>query len=269
MTEKEMGKIIDRIRKLHAKAESAKAIGSFEEAATFAEAVEKMLMKYKLSASTLSEEDREREDPLGAHWMEWDAHEGLKTNKRRIPWIERLTAIVCDAHFCSLIVSTRSSNILIIGREQDRAVCEYMCVMLVRLGIELADKAYRAERYKQWKLGKMHEAHGFREAFLFGYVTRLRERYAAMRAAEVREHGAGVALVVKRSKDEVIKWSEEHIKQKKASATKMTASHLDGVDAGRRAADKVNLSGRGVGGSTQDSTSALTRGQRLIGGGDK
>lgn len=265
MTTADMDKIIDRIRKLHAKAESAKEIGSFEEAAAFAAAVEKMLMKYKLSQSTLTFDEKEAEDPLGAHWLNWDKQEGMKTNKRRINWISALTMTVAEAHFCKLVFSRKSSNIIIFGREQDRAVCEYMCVMLVRLGIDLADKAYRKKRYETWKKGRLEEAHGFREAFLFGYVTRLEERYAAMRAEEVKLHGPGVAIVVQRSSEEVEKYrdSQMDVQQK---TTKIKADHREGIDQGRAAAEKVNLNGKGVGGSTQDPTSALTRGQRLLGG---
>lgn len=269
MTTSDMEKIIDRIRKLHAKAESAKAIGSLEEADAFATAVEKMLMKYKLSQATLTFEEKEAEDPLGMHWLDWDSQDGMRANKRRIPWIERLAMFVCEAHFCKIIVSRQSNNILIVGREQDRQVAEYMVVMLVRLGTRLADEAYRKERYRCWKKGALEEAHGYREAFLFGYVKRLRERYAEMRKDELKDN-PGVALVVTRSLAEVDKFMKDSMKTKTASGIKMSASHSGGVDAGRRAADGVNLNSRGMGAGSESNTGRIKPGQRMLGkGGDQ
>lgn len=88
-------KLLDRVRKLHAKAESAKALGSEAEAASFAAAVSKMLAKYKLDMSELEFSQMEKAEPVGEGYV---AGEGKRTRQL---WAEVLAAVVADAHFWS------------------------------------------------------------------------------------------------------------------------------------------------------------------------
>lgn len=267
----DIAKVIERIRKLHAMAEGAAAVGNEAEAEAFAEAVQKTLTANKLDASVLEAEEVEAVDPMKHEWFDFGTTV-VGRKKRRIAWTERLAGHIARAHYVEVIVDSGGSNaIMFVGRTSDVQTAMYMLKMLTRIGKEGADKAYRKERYHMWKADKMDEAHGFRSAFLYGYVDRLGERLEELHETEVKSD-ARMGLIVVRAGEDIVKYKKDHLKTGKARGLGMNArGHSDALErgeaAGRRAADDANLGVRGVG---ADATKQrLDRAPKQLGRGDK
>lgn len=239
-------KILERIRKLHAKAESAKSIGSLAEAETFAAAVEKMLAKYKLDMAGVELGVLDIQDPLGMEPLRGD-DTGMGRRHKRVAWYEDLASAVARAHFCKILIVPRSVTIYFVGRQSDRQVATYMFQILARTAQELCTTAYFKELYKAKQAGH-YGTNNFKAGFYEGFVSRIDTRYAEMRRAEVTE-SSGMALVVQRSGAEVQKWVEDFLGDRKGkSAAELTrgGGGREGWAAGRKAADGVNLSGKSM-----------------------
>lgn len=256
-------KLIERIRKLYAKAESAKAIGSEAEAAAFYAGVQKMLLKHKLDAAILTFEEKERVDPLEREWVDWKVY-GVDQKRKRIAWIENLAASVAAAHFCRMVVMSKTNNIMLVGRSTDRQVATFVLGRLVRQGEELAEAGYWRERYKSQKQGH-YTTGGYKSAFLYGYVQRIKERYAEVQRAQLAE--PGTALVIRKSMDEVTKYMSEMSGLRNSRRPTDRVGNNEGARAqGREAGSKANLRADGLGGGTRNG-SALGAGQRQLGAG--
>lgn len=248
----DLKKVVERLRKLHTMAEGARAVGNDAEAEAFAEGVQKILTAYKLDAALLTAQEVNEIDPMTHEWEDF-AETSVGRKSRRIAWTERLARYVAEAHFCEMIIGMGGTNaVVFVGRTSDVQTARYVLMMLIRIGKESADKAYRKERYHMWKADQMEKAHGFRSAFLLGYVTRLGERLRELHRREVASDKR-MGLIVVRSGEDIARYREENIKTKPAHGIGMSASgHSDalarGEDAGRRAADEANVNTHGVGG---------------------
>ena len=122
-------KILEKLQKIKAHAESAEKIGSQAEAEAFAAMFQQLLLKHKISATEVEVEQLERDEPVDKFQVDW---QDIRVRSTRIAWIERLAGIVARAYFCRILVHPRSSNITIVGRKSDAAIAEYMLVTLVR-----------------------------------------------------------------------------------------------------------------------------------------
>lgn len=261
-SDKVLDKVIERVRKMWAKAESAKDIGSLAEAEAFAAAVQKTLAAYKLDMSILTVQQRQTQDPLGKSYVHPQG-EGVRKQKR-IWWIEELAQAVAMGHYCRLLVIPRSDTIVLVGRESDRAVAEYMLVLLTRLCTELCAQGYWKARYITFKETGSYNTQDFKESFYRGFVNTIRQRYVELRNAQREDTGSGMALVVKRSMEEVAQYVDEIVKPgKTSSVTKYRAGHNQtGYSAGVNAGKAANLGGKAAsGGQQQPSVSA---GQRRL-----
>lgn len=241
-------KLLDRVRKLLAKAASAQEIGSEAEAASFAAAAQKMMAKYKLEMTEVEFTRVEREEKIGDEYVS-------ATKRTREAWTERLASIVARAHYCRIFVYQGSDAICFVGRETDRAIAAYVFVTLRDFGDKQSDKDARAFRRNQRKqAGATYgQARNFRAAWLEAFVTRIAERYAAeMRALELEAKAAGTSLV--RLTNALVKVDEEmnQRKFKTARAPRQRYSANDaGRAAGRAAGDAASIRGTGLGaGST-------------------
>ena len=226
-------RIIDKLRKLNAKAENLKGLGSEAEAQVFAEAVQRMLADYKLSMTDVQFEEHKKTEPVGDHIVNWEEH-NIRERRTRILWIERLSAIIAQAHQCRILVMPGTSRIIIVGRESDRKVAEYVMVTLVRSAESIADKEYVKFFYKCKDEGDVTRARGFRESFLMGFVSRIQKRYMDARAAMGNDSTALIRFDTK----EV----ENYIAGKKPAAqlTRTNSNHA-GYIRGQQVANSISL----------------------------
>lgn len=259
MTTVDRQKLLDRIRKLHAKAESAKAIGSEHEAATFAAAVAKMLTKYKLEMSDLEFSQIEQTEPIGDHIV---FGAGKKTRQL---WAETLAQVVADAHFCKIMVMRGSDAIWLVGRETDRKVAEFVFITLRRTAEELSDKEARSFRKKQRAQygATLGFDQNFRAAWLNGFITRIAERYREeQRAQQEQARSTGMSLIRLDQSREAV---EKHLDKQKARPAKRLrgkqSANIEGHIRGRTAGSNVSIRGTGLGEGTSSRQGQLGSGQ--------
>ena len=133
--------LLERIRKMHAKAESAKQLGNEAEAFTFASAVQKLLLKHDLTMSGVEALAAEQNDPIKMH--EYDpATYGFKRTRTRVAWTQNLAKVIAKAHGCEVIPIIRSNKLMLVGTREHRQVCEFKLVTLTRYAQEHSEKDY-------------------------------------------------------------------------------------------------------------------------------
>ncbi len=231
-------KIIDRIKKLHAMAISAKEVGSLAEADSFMEAVSKTLAKHNLDSAVLSIDTRDLHDPLG-YASVWGAKTRGRT-KRPI-WAAYLAQAVGDAHYCAVLTSTESSVAFFYGRKSNYETAAQMFTYLRDLGEKegvSAWRKFRAEYLKRYGGHGHGDSINWYMSWLEGFSLEVNSRYKAMRARVEADKGMSLVLVsVKAEADSYSKQFESK------SAGEWIQSTMDrtAVALGVAAARKANL----------------------------
>jgi hypothetical protein len=272
-TQAERDKLFERVMKLHRKAQSLMEMGNEAEAQTFMAGVEQMLTLYKLEMSNVEFALMQKADPVKYHGVNMDKY-GL--GKVRAPaWHCLIIIACCKAHYCHPIFIDKTNHFLLIGRSQDRQVCEFMIVTLLRLAEKLADKAYVAHFYEMKDLGDATLARGYRKSWITGFTHRVVERYEEMLETRERDaqKGSGTALIRINQETAMVKRVTEDIKkgiggtEAREVNTGKVRNH-DGYGDGALAGDEVNLTGTGLAAGKKTDERALGQGQKLIGAGD-
>lgn len=240
MTDQE--RIIDRIQKLYAKAESTANLGNEAEAMVFIKKVDEMLAKHKLEKSVLTFNQREEADPLGKTY----AHG--KGKKRRVAWIEDLSIYVSGAYHCKIIVITGSDSFFIIGRKTDREIAGYVITKLVNFLSEECKRQHSAMRYKLYHEndGDMTGAHGFKASFFRAAVQRIRQRLDELKQEHVHDTKQ-YAIMVTQSEVEVKDWLKSNMETQSVNVVRGSkGGNAAGYAAGVSAGNRADISGRGV-----------------------
>ncbi len=239
-------KIIDKIAKLKAHAESAEKIGSEAEAQAFAEMMQRLLLKHKLSLTDIQFAKLEQDEPVQEFAFSWQGltYNGpLDNRNHRVAWTETLANIVARAHFCRILVFEKSARITIVGRKSDVAVAEFMIITLARAASKISFT--EARRYKK---AAGFSSRGFRESFLASFVQRIAERFEEERQ---RQEGAGqYALIRFNSADQAVRdFMTNTLHTKKAGMVKYKRTdHTAGWERGQQVANEVNLRSNAVDG---------------------
>jgi hypothetical protein len=243
MTDQE--KVIDKLRKLKAHADSAEKIGSQAEAEAFAEMMQRLLLKHKLEMTDIEFDKMEVEEPVDAHHIDYRKYEGaekdgIRFKKVRVAWVEWLARIVAKAHFCRIMVHQRSNVISLIGRRSDAEVAEFMIVTLQRLVFRMAIRA-RLDYMKDCKrTGEVPNCDGFKASWTRAFIGRLSERYEAER--QTQAHSSSTALIrFNRSEHAVADWMKENTKKAAVIHGSRMDGNAEGDRRGRAAADSVSL----------------------------
>lgn len=232
-------KIIERIAKLKAKADSCEQMGSQEEALAFAAKVQDLLNEYKLSMEEITLAELDLQDPIGNEEVDGDKN-------RRVKWQETLAQIIARANFCRLLLRSSGDNtVWFVGRESDRKIAAWMFAYL-RAEIERqAQRAYVKHFNELRKQGRERQARGFKASFINAFVNALSERYKrAMKAQTAR------AVVI--SKQAIDKYVDERYRRKVGNLSGPRGFNADGHEQGYDAGRRANLSNRGVGGSHEN-----------------
>lgn len=269
----DMNILVERIKKMHAKAESAKQLGNEAEAFAFASAVQKLLLKHNLEMTDVEAALAAKEDPVKAHYFDPEVF-GLKAPKKRRPqlWSELLTRIVADAHLCGILHVYKSSQFLIIGTRQNRQACEFMIVFLMRYAEQHSEQDYVRYFYQCKAEGDVTKAQGYKAAWLLGFVSRLAERYKKDQAEVIKEVEQVNPHALIRLKNQMVVVNEVRGKLAdgpKRSEQKAPDMFKDGSGAGladgMKHGDQVQLKGMGL--HQPKSDRQVGPGQKLLGGG--
>jgi len=241
MTDQE--KVIDKLRKLKAHADSAEKIGSREEAEAFAARFQQLLLKHKLEISDIEMEEEEAAEPVAEHWVDYRKYaskaEPIPTG-RRVIWMEHLAGIVARAHFCRILVVKNSTRIVLVGRKSDVEVAEFMLVTLVRTAVRLVRKEYTVARREN----PHADMKGFNVSFLEAFIARLNERFNEGRRTAAAS--TSTALVrINRAEAAVVQYMERYSKPA-SSLNHSEMYNSEGRRRGRAMADSVSLKSNAV-----------------------
>lgn len=258
-----MENIIERVRKLHAKAESLKELGSLAEAETFAAGVQQMLLKYKLDLADIATMSERPEETIEIQRIMWEEF-GIKSTSRRSGWIERLVAGITSALNCAFVIYPGTNNISVVGKPVDAQIATFLIGKLVAVANELATVAYGQEWKRNAILGDVTATRGYRSAWLAGFAYQIGQRMKEEYAKAEQSH-TGLALIRRKDNELVRSFMDDKFK-KKASSAKVNSNNNRGVAHGRAAANSQNLKANGVNAPT--TTSSLTAGQKLLGKGE-
>lgn len=240
-------KIIDKLKKVQNMAEGAKAIGNEAEAQAFAEMFERLLTKHKLTLSDIDFAKLEQEEPVIQHVPDWAAH-GWEYKKATAQWQNILARIVADAHYCQIIRYVGTNRFIIVGRKSDAEVAEYAIITLIRAADRIGRFEY-GKFYRQCQAnGDVTEARGFRDAFMLGFINRLKERYNELKAGN-KASGSTALVRIDRERKAVADFMEALKKEGECRdmvSRKRWAMNEAGRRRGREVADSVNLGGKAV-----------------------
>lgn len=232
--------LIEKIAKLHKKAESAKELGSEAEAAAFAAGVQRLLIQHKLSMSDL--QYAAEDDPIDESYIPVTQH-GVTSRWKRVRWVEDLALVVAKAYGCRVLVMDGRSTIIIVGRETSRKLVDYTLTVLIRAATNLSQAEY--DKYYYWcKESGLQLRPGFKLSFLKGFIQRVQQRIQETFADEDTT-GQGLMRI-----DSEGKLAEQFIKDryiKNAAALSTSHSHNStGYHRGVDIANNLDLKGKAV-----------------------
>lgn len=270
--------ILDKLRKLHAHAESAATLGNEHEAQAFAAKVQSLLTAYKLSMADLGRESVKRaEEPVNMQFLTWEML-GLPTKKVRVAWVEHLGVMCGKAYYCEFLISRQFGNLgLFVGTDTDREVATFMFVTLARYLHKLA-----AEEYVKFFYANVVDGHlpahlrGYKEAFLAGFLRRLQERFDEENRSAAQTGSTALVLV----KRDALAKNQQFLRDKGWTKTSkglsLDAGNRMGREAGRAAANAVSLKPNAVEGAAparrelnEAMVTRLTRYFELVGADDE
>lgn len=249
-----MTEILDRIRKLLAKADSSRTMGELHEAEALTAKATEMLTRHNLSMADVTAEERGavREEL----WTPTDY--GFPLKLKAILWERYLAAVVAENNFCKTLSCADSNHIWFVGREENRKVAVHIFVMIRRALGSACDELYHAEYQRLYRLGPIYAKEkmwNWRESFRIGSVERINERLQALRteidaetegklSAVIHLSGAEIdtfigALDLPVAKFETEPLNPSAIRQGRAFADSLALSHA--VEGSREQAEKARL----------------------------
>jgi len=258
-------KVIEKLGKIKVHMESAKAMGSEAEAQHFAQMLNQLLTKYKLEMTDLQYDMHVKDEPVekvivGGGGQRVDGKRVMKDypdieiKSSRVAWTESLLGVIARAHSCEILIHPGSSMLSLVGRKSNTAIVEYLFITMQRLMWKLS----ASERTKYWNQLKrdgddVTKSHGFRDAWIDGFISRLRELFeeeAEKLRAEAAKNNTGTALM-RIDKDAVA--TREFIESLRCGTANPVGRgrswNAEGRRRGRAYADQVDRQGRGMGGA--------------------
>lgn len=175
-------RILELLKKLIAHEQSARQIGSLNEAEAFAERIQALCTEYRIGLGELGQDDvRARIVEVTWTWRDGGWRKTIEKNQR---WFCLLANAVAEGHECRAARQGYRSDVfgfLFIGLETDANVAAAMFGVLLRAALQswanLNDRRYK------------------RSPFLFGFAKAIAFRYDERRNAGLRDNEAAQALV--------------------------------------------------------------------------
>lgn len=166
------------VAKLRAHAASAEAIGSEEEAATFAEHAAAMTIEHALSDAEIAASTQDAEvEPIVKVRVDLSAH-GIREANKRCAWTQRLARSVARANLCRTLVRSGTNTPWFVGTASDIETSTLVWAHLVRTGERLSRRAYRDHRASELETAGWVDTRDYRSSWLNGYCARLGARLA-------------------------------------------------------------------------------------------
>lgn len=136
-------KLLPKIKALLDKAESAKQMGSLAEAETFMVNANKLLLKYNLSMTDISNLSEKNENDITK--QEEDNFIKLGVNKAEGTWDEQLIKMLTRNNFCDVVFMNFSKKCYIVGTKTNIEIVEYLFGYLKQIIPVLGNEKYTSE----------------------------------------------------------------------------------------------------------------------------
>jgi hypothetical protein len=250
-------KLLDRLVKIRALADSEATLGNTAAAESFARMINKMLLDHELSHQDIDGRAAKDFDPI-IEMMVSNRTYHIKEKKQRVAWQENLARIVADAHLCKFLITPGSNTIWFVGTKSHAMVAEYAYGTLVPAVETLATKArarYASEVYR--RDGHWKALNGFKEAWIKAFIERITERFREAREQAVAQSTEGASTALVRLNGALVKvqtYVEDKFKGKKSNASalmRLQSRNAEGSRRGREAANQIALGRRGVTGDAR------------------
>lgn len=233
-----------KVEKLFKKAESAKELGSLEEAATFMAKAQEILMKYNLEKSELNLGDEEN-SPIEIGQVDLkDSHGWVKTEGQ---WLFGLFNTVARNNFCK-VVKVGDHQVKIIGEENNMDVVKFMVANIVPKIRELEKKRW-GEYHGPDKRG------AFRRAYLAGAVHGIHIKLTEQQATDKEKYSGLQGIIVLQDQLVDEKMAEAFGRLRKSRSRRLSSG--SGAMQGRRDGKNLKLDPGVKGGSKGSSTKYL------------
>lgn len=244
-----------RVQKLIAHEQSAREIGSVEEAEVFAGKIAELMAKYEIEMADLDLAGQPDNAPIDMELVQYDTGE---TKRARSAWRELLAAAIARSNYCRILIVPRSNLIYMVGKPDNRKVASFLYLMLSRQIEAEATKAYNTFFYKCREDGAVWQARGYRGTWITGAVAAIRSRLALLET-KIAGDAAGKATVLVNAGKAVDLWISQNNGTRTASSLNQTARNGAGYVHGQEWGNSASLSGNGLNGGSTPS--------RQIGGG--
>lgn len=252
-------RIIEKIAKLKAHAESAQSIGNSEEAAAFAAAMQRLMDNYNLNMTEVELHNLNQTDPVvevmydAERWSKF----GFKECNHRQSWSELLGGVVAQGYHCKVLLY-RGNRLSFIGRRSDAEIAEYLFLTLRRLAIQLVQRARTVHMIKAVDSGNYADMmKNFKSSFLLGFVMAISTRLREQQAQTLSEHkdNPGALVRLNSADGEVAKYLS-NLKLTKSRSLRLPQPNNSAWKAGHEAGETVSLAANALR-STRKVTKAL------------
>ena len=249
--------IAEKAAKLKSHMESAKKMGSEEEAHAFAAMMQRLMLQHELSEAEVARADTsvQKPEPIIEQMVNFPKF-GMRVKKRRVAWMEIMARIVGKAHLCRFLLRPSSNQIWFVGTQKHVDTAEFVWAQLCKSADHMSDKEAYFFKLKcnREKRGK-GDASGFRIGWLSGFTYRLTTRYELERNRTIEEfdtqtESTGQSLIVlNNAMTRVEHYLDDKFRRRRgASSLKGSSSNGEGswagVLSGRDAADQISLTPR-------------------------
>lgn len=247
-------KLLNKIKKLIRKSESAKEIGSIDEAEIFAAKVQNLLAKHNLDINNIDLSHEEKEERI-KHDYDKAYNESVGGNDKY-----NIMRVVAQFNFCHvyLVGNQRTNKMLIVGTEENIEVCRYIHSVVYDTFLKESKRFYK--RYKE---NEDYLAEGrskpigkdtFTRSFMVGCARGLKQKLQEEQEKFMDENPNGKALVktneviLKNYANDTFEWG----KKKKGTKASNASAYRNGVKTGKN----VNIN-KGVNSGSKPSKTKL------------
>lgn len=245
--------IVSKLQKLILKEESCRKIGNLEEAALYAAKIAEWAARYKMDVASLTTEEEREKATKGMGFEVVDPTD--KHGHRVVLWYSKIARLVCDYTGCSYCLLSRSSQIIIAGKEVDRQLATYLLKMLCTFIASESQRQYDKQYYlRVEKQGySSFVLADYKSSWILGAVHTLASRFQEMKEKIEKEREqeeksmstpsstASFALILKKDTDAAAQWLNDTFKPKE-TAHKQKASGFNGLGYSHGADAAKNIS---------------------------
>lgn len=238
-------KIIDKISKLLAQAQSAEDIGNADEAAAFSAKAAELMTQYKIDMSDVDYARFQAMDTIDKELIDWREY-GLTNMAKRCSWQEILFGGICRLFSCRQLIMAGTNRPIIVGHASNRKTASEVAAFLIRNATYLADVARSDHSAMLESMGYgphtlKRSLKGFRNSFLMSYAATVYRRCDEevdkrnTELSNVSERGLSIVAEA----DQVDSYIDETLDVKEAkvnySHRRNSMGHNAGVQAGQQA----------------------------------